>query len=112
MYSVTKKKGYPLKLSDNAERSNLNALINSQMSSFCVIWLGEQISINLQYMVANLKVQIRVCSLCYSNCLKRVSSFVYFEICDPCMHSLKFSAITFYDIWAIRELKHSNSNML
>ena len=87
----TKNKGYPLKLSDNAERSNLNALINSQMSSFCVIWLAEQISINLQYMVANLKVysNSRVFSLLFKlfKGSKLLSSFVYFEICDPCMHA-------------------------
>ena len=70
---------------------------NSRISSFFVI-LAQQISINLQYIVAILKVHSTSrASLCYSNqlklayhnrkihgnynksCTKRVNSFVYFE---------------------------------
>ena len=75
------------------------------MSSFCVI-LAEQISTTLQYMVANLKVysslpvfallfKLLKLKLAYQNqkshanynrsCTKRVNSFVYFEIYDPCV---------------------------
>ena len=74
------------------------------MSSFCVI-LVEQVSIILQYMVANLKVyssspvfallfkllklnwptKIKSHANYNKSCTKRVNSFVYFEIYDPCM---------------------------